>query len=47
MYQVRKIVLGGAIIAVGFALEVVTVGGFTLGLGVTTGTGALLMGHDP
>ena len=29
----------------GFALEVVTVGGFTLGLGVTTGTGALLIGH--
>ena len=29
----------------GFALEVVTVGGFTLGLGVTTGSGALLIGH--
>lgn len=40
-----EIILGGTIIAGGFALEVVTVGGFTLGLGVTTGTGALLMGH--
>lgn len=29
----------------GFALELITVGGFTVGLGVTTGTGALLMGH--
>ena len=40
-----EIVLGGTIVAGGFALEVVTVGGFTVGLGVTTGTGALLMGH--
>ena len=40
-----EIILGGTIMASGFALEVVTVGGFTLGLGVTTGTGALLMGH--
>jgi len=39
-----EIVLGGAIIAGGFALEVVTVGGFTVGLGVTTSTGAALMG---
>ena len=39
-----EIVLGGAIIAGGFALEVVTVGGFTLGLGVTTNTGFALMG---
>ena len=28
----------------GFALEVVTIGGFTIGLGVTTSTGAMLMG---
>ncbi len=40
-----EIILGGTIMASGFALEVITVGGFTLGLGVTTGTGALLMGH--
>ena len=39
-----EIVLGGAIMAGGFALEVVTVGGFTVGLGVTTSTGAALMG---
>lgn len=39
-----EIVLGGTIMAGGFALEVVTFGGFTLGLGVTTGTGAALMG---
>lgn len=39
-----EIVLGGAIMAGGFALEVVTVGGFTLGLGVTTSTGAALIG---
>ena len=39
-----EIALGGAIIAGGFALEVVTVGGFTLGLGVTTNTGFALMG---
>ena len=30
--------------ASGFALEVVTVGGFTFGLGLTTSTGAALMG---
>lgn len=39
-----EIVLGGAIMAGGFALEVITVGGFTVGLGVTTSTGAALMG---
>ncbi len=39
-----EILLGGAIMAGGFALEVVTVGGFTVGLGVTTNTGAALMG---
>ena len=39
-----EIVLGGAIIAGGFALEVVTIGGFTLGLGVTISTGTMLMG---
>jgi RHS repeat-associated protein len=40
-----EIILGGTIMAGGFALEVVTVGGFTFGVGVTTGTGAVLMGH--
>lgn len=40
-----EIILGGTIIASGFALEVITIGGFTLGLGVTTGTGAFLIGH--
>lgn len=39
-----EIILGGTIMAGGFALEVVTVGGFTFGLGVTTSTGAALMG---
>ena len=39
-----EIVLGGAIMAGGFALEVITVGGFTIGLGMTTSTGAALMG---
>jgi len=39
-----EIILGGAIIASGFALEVVTIGGFTFGLGVTTTTGLGLMG---
>ncbi len=39
-----EIVLGGAIMAGGFALEVVTIGGFTFGLGVTTSTGAALIG---
>ncbi len=39
-----EIVLGGAIMAGGFALEVITVGGFTIGLGVTTNTGAALIG---
>ena len=39
-----EIVLGGAIIAGGFGLELATVGGFTLGLGVTTKTGFTLMG---
>lgn len=39
-----EILLGGTIMAGGFALEVVTVGGFTFGLGVTTSTGAALMG---
>jgi hypothetical protein len=40
-----EIAAGGAIIAGGFALNIVTVGGFTIGLGVTTGTGAVLIGH--
>ena len=40
-----EILLGGSIVVGGFALEVVTIGGFTCGLGVTTGTGMLLMGH--
>jgi RHS repeat-associated core domain len=39
-----QIVLGGTIIAGGFGLELATFGGFTLGLGVTTSTGAALMG---
>src|SRR5690606_35205894 len=39
-----EIALGATIMAGGFALEVVTVGGFTIGLGVTTSTGAALMG---
>jgi len=40
-----EIALGGTIVAGGFGLELVTFGGFTFGLGVTTGTGALLIGH--
>ena len=39
-----EIALGATIMAGGFALEVVIVGGFTIGLGVTTSTGAALMG---
>ncbi len=39
-----EIVLGGTIMAGGLALEVVTIGGFTFGLGVTTSTGAALIG---
>ena len=39
-----QIVLGGTIMAGGFALEVVTIGGFTFGLGLTTSSGAALMG---
>jgi len=39
-----EIMLGGTIFASGFALEVVTFGGFTFGLGVTTSTGVALMG---
>lgn len=39
-----EIVLGGTIMAGGFALEVATIGGFTIGLGVTTKTGLALMG---
>lgn len=39
-----ELVLGGTIIAGGLALEVVTLGGFTFGLGLTTSTGAALMG---
>jgi len=38
-----EIALGATIMGGGFALEVVTVGGFTIGLGVTTGTGAALI----
>lgn len=41
---VGEMLLGGTIVAGGFALEVVTVGGFTFGLGVTTSTGMALMG---
>ena len=40
-----EIILGGTIMAGGLGLELVTFGGFTFGLGVTTGTGALLIGH--
>jgi RHS repeat-associated protein len=40
-----EILLGGTIVAGGFVLEVATLGGFTIGFGVTTGTGAFLMGH--
>lgn len=39
-----EIVLGGTIIVGGFALEVVTIGGFTVGLGMTMSTGAALIG---
>jgi len=39
-----EIVLGGTIMAGGFALEVATFGGFTFCLGVTTSSGAALMG---
>lgn len=41
---IGEIALGLTIIGGGFALEVVTLGGFTVGLGVTTSTGAALMG---
>jgi RHS repeat-associated protein len=40
-----QIAAGGAIIAGGFGLELATFGGFTIGLGITTGTGAVLIGH--
>lgn len=39
-----EIIAGGAIIATGAALEVATVGGFTIGFGVTLGTGMALIG---
>lgn len=38
-----EIALGSAILVGGFALEVATVGGFTIGVGVTTNTGAALI----
>ncbi|MDP1607683.1 MAG: hypothetical protein Q8L98_00005, partial [Chlamydiales bacterium] len=38
-----EILLGGTIMVSGFALEVVSFGGFTFGLGVTTSSGAALM----
>lgn len=40
-----EIAAGCAIIAGGAILELATVGGFTIGLGVTTSTGAALIGH--
>jgi RHS repeat-associated protein len=40
-----EIVLGGTIMVGGFGLELATFGGFTFGLGLTTGTGAMLIGH--
>ena len=41
---IAEIIAGGAIIATGTALEVVTLGGFTIGFGVTLGTGMALIG---
>lgn len=40
-----EIAAGCIVIAGGAALEFATVGGFTIGLGVTTSTGAALIGH--
>ena len=40
-----EIFLGGTLIVTGGVLEIATLGGFTIGLGMTTGTGALLIGH--
>ena len=40
-----EIAAGGAIIAGGFGVELITLGGFTIGLGATTSTGAALIGH--
>ena len=42
---VCEIAAGGIIIAGGLGLEAITFGGFTIGLGVTTSTGAALIGH--
>jgi RHS repeat-associated protein len=40
-----EVAAGGAILASGVGLELVTWGGFTFGLGLTTSTGAALIGH--
>lgn len=45
MCGLGEILLGGTIIATGLGLEVITFGGFTFGLGVTTGTGAIFISH--
>ncbi|HLB52457.1 MAG TPA: RHS repeat-associated core domain-containing protein, partial [Chlamydiales bacterium] len=42
---IGEIAAGCVIIAGGAALELATVGGFTIGLGVTTSAGAALIGH--
>lgn len=39
-----EIVLGASIMAAGFSLELATIGGFTIGVGITTKTGAALIG---
>ncbi|MDN3507014.1 MAG: hypothetical protein P0S96_07285 [Simkaniaceae bacterium] len=44
MLGLGEIALGSAILVGGFALEVATVGGFTIGIGLTTSTGAALIG---
>src|SRR5579872_4219974 len=41
---IAEIIAGGALVVTGGALEIATCGGFTLGLGVTVGTGVSLMG---
>lgn len=41
---IAEIVAGSAIIATGTTLEFLTIGGFTIGFGVTLGTGAALIG---
>jgi RHS repeat-associated protein len=42
---IGEIAAGCVIIAGGAALELATIGGFTIGLGITTSTGAALIGH--